>query len=185
MRLDRPKQSTLFVDLVGFSPGQPETIMNGTNGHSSHHPGLSQPSHNNHMQKALPAFSLAPGSTSVPPPPWPPWSRWGVMATPSAPPLRRHSSEVVGGQPSRKRRLPDESSEDIRHTSPGAAFPKRRLITDPPPSTASTTPSQAPSGSPSSESPSLPRQSTLSPSLAIMMNPSSYDASPRPRPQAI
>lgn len=178
--LDRPKHSTLFVDLVRFSPGQPELSTGSANGHSSgstHHnsgPNHSSIVHSSPAPKVLstPAsrsVSAGPSGSSVPPPPpWAPWSQW--MSNQSS---HRHSSELSASQPSRKRRLLDEHEESVSISKRRITEP--RIISEPEPR-------------PQSESPVLSRPVTLSPSLAIMMNPPSdsvYDTSPRMRPPAL
>jgi histone demethylase JARID1 len=187
-----PYTQTLFVELIRFTPGQPDNIsLNGppprANGDSgppavpnSSHSRPMQPtsSHNNASSSSalVPMVSTfgvngaAPSSSPhhvIPPPPW---SRWGTVTTPLRPPatMRRNapdSSRATTPSSARKRKQADEpQSQD--EASASSRSPKRRVVIPPPPP-------------PPPPPPQLSRPvQTLSPSLAMMLSPTT-SSSPR------
>ncbi|KAJ7591453.1 jumonji superfamily protein [Mycena floridula] len=170
--LDRPHKSTLFVDLIRWTPGQPEMVANGTNGSHSmnhgHHSSASRSANDSPASAPVPPPTSLIGN--VPPPPWaassrtkygpvsPPSSGWSPGAVLTAPP----PIEPMTPESSRKRRLSVEP-DDVRSSSPGASFPKRRLV------------SAQPEASP---------RPALSPSLAMLMSPPLEHSSPQLYPKS-
>jgi len=188
VQLKGHEASTIFVELIRFTPGQPDNVaMKGSASRSSAAPfarqsasaGDSSSSHSAPIRPAPMAVytstfevdrSGSATDSHVPPPP--PWSRWGTMSTPSMPPStqRRQPVETPRGtprgtpQPPKKRKHVEDIriSEDAT-TSSFTRSPKRRLLPQP---------------APSSGSSSRPVQ-TLSPSLAMIVCPPEGEISPR------
>ncbi|PBL02905.1 hypothetical protein ARMGADRAFT_955558 [Armillaria gallica] len=178
-KLPPPYMATLFVELVKFSPGQPETPNVEPHPLSSSSvppPGSSRapPPHNGvshhtrHLPAAIPVasssrpLSNSPSSGQHPPPP--PWSRWNPPLPPpgSSPSLPRREIIPIEPQPLRKRKHYEDSPlEEFRPLR--APSPKRRSLE--PPSLPSTSQTTTPVLPPLH----TPRQ-TLSPSLAMIMS---------------
>lgn len=178
MKMLPPYTQTLFVELIRFSPGQPDGLY--SNGHSHRHNGTSSmgrqaiaaaPSgHSRHHAPVHPPPPMAtfvtdrPTNMAIQPhiPPPPPWSRWSTMTVPATQPLSHPAPPS-----SKKRKFVDstpsgiaESSSSIKRSKP----PTPKSQTPKP-----QTPSQVPSSSgPSSRSP----QTVSSPSLAKVLGPS-------------
>ena len=189
--LGPPYTQTLFVELVRFTPGQPDSAtINGGGGHprtgsNPLHRQTAPASDATHSRSTHGVNVAVPSMLStfevsravsdighhIPPPP--PWSRWGTMSTPSRPPStqRRQPAETPRGtpQPPKKRKHTEDirPSEDVSNGSqPPSRSPKRRTL-PPPPST------------PPSAPPPRPVQ-TLSPSLAMIVSPPDNEVSSRP-----
>ncbi|GLB34119.1 putative BRIGHT, ARID (A/T-rich interaction domain) domain contatining protein [Lyophyllum shimeji] len=186
-----PYAQTLFVELVRFVPGQPQSGNTATStprSSSSHHqsprslPPHPVPPHHDHYphQRSPPMpsdpYTGSPAMQHVPPPP--PWSRWGAMATPARPPsIQRRPSESSQSTPplsaltARKRKHPEDlpSPEEMSRVNSSSSTgppPKRR----PMPS--------APLSPPLA--PMRPVQ-TLSPSLAMIVSPVNQTVMTSPR----
>lgn len=161
-----PRTQTLFVELVRFSPGQPDGTIypNGNVNGRSQHRGVPtmvvNPSHPHHA----PLHSSPPMATFItdqrpmsmqmqqhmPPPP--PWSRWGTVAVPppgppppGLPPTPPHN---------KKRKFVDSTPANMAEASASAAAAKRSKAT---------TPTAGPSSHAS--------QTVSSPSLAKVLSP--------------
>jgi histone demethylase JARID1 len=175
MKMLPPYTQTLFVELIRFTPGQPDGLY--TNGHGHRHSGTptmgrqavaAAPSpHSRHVphppMQASPPLNgfvsdrpMALASQHIPPPP--PWSRWSTNMTvpPSGTPPQGH---VPNPPSSRKRKFVDATPAGMAESS---ASGKR---------------SKAPT--PSNPSP-RPSQIVSSPSLAKVLAPSDSQHSPRP-----
>ncbi|KAJ3826753.1 jumonji superfamily protein [Lentinula raphanica] len=123
-----PETRTLFVDLLSFTPGQPDTHTGGAAPppppSSSRTPSMDgighHPAPTTYAPVAapppIPPSVLNPAVQNVPPPPW---SRWSTVATPSRPPSissrQRHElppviplQEPQQQQDSRKRKHPED-----------------------------------------------------------------------------
>ncbi|KAF5332034.1 hypothetical protein D9758_014588 [Tetrapyrgos nigripes] len=179
VNLPSPYQHTLFVELVKYSPGQPE--------HGPQYSPYTQRSpppimYQAPVPPAAPMIPSPPSNSQVPPPPW---SRWAPMTTPSQPPSTQRR-QTVEAHSSRKRK--HEDNED--NYPPMASLPidqssKRRAVLPapvPPPESAPSTPLPPPVQT------QTPTQ-TLSPSLAKLMSPVDqvsprpiYNAPPHPHP---
>jgi [histone H3]-trimethyl-L-lysine4 demethylase len=191
-----PFSQTLFVELVRFMPGQPETasangatprapssLHSSPRSHASH-PG---PSHHLHLHHGSPPMHIPMEvypDHHVPPPP--PWSRWATMSTPGRPPSTQHrhsaSARSTPQPPSKKRKHADDISTtgELSRVSSSSSLsagpaPKRRAIPAP-------HPSQSVASSP-------PRSmQTISPSIAKLLAPENVtaddmvDSWPRSRP---
>lgn len=191
--LGQPYQQTLFVELLKFSPGQPDNNPRGGSAQPrSSSPG---PSADVRGQYVAPPPTHAP--VVIPPPisasalntaaqnvPPPPWSRWGAVATPSQPPSVSRRPELSSvplptqPQETRKRKhLEDSSSRDelLPPVSSLAEPSSKRRNVLPPVHHQPTLPSIQ---SHSSRAPvPTPQTQSLSPSLARLMSP--VDQSPR------
>ncbi|KAF7981714.1 hypothetical protein HWV62_32301 [Athelia sp. TMB] len=159
MKMLPPRTQTLFVELVRFSPGQPDGSAY-SNGRSHRHSGVPtmvvNPSHPHHAT----VHSTPPMATfitdrpmnmhqHIPPPP--PWSRWGTVAVPppgppppGLPPTPPHN---------KKRKFVDSTPANMAESASSAAA-KRSKATPPTPG-------------PSSHS----SQTVSSPSLAKVLSP--------------
>jgi histone demethylase JARID1 len=194
-----PYTQTLFVELIRFSPGQPDNVTStgptprgnpppvypsGPVAPSSHYRSANS---NATSHTALPpspismtttfgagGTDLEPGSVnSVIPPP--PWSRWGIVNTPNRPPAttRRQAPDSSPPQISRKRKHADDV-----HSSEETSAPKRPLIQAmPEPSPSIPPPSVHVLSSPPVPPSPRPIQS-VSPSLARLLTPST-ESSPK------
>lgn len=202
-----PYTQTLFVELIRFTPGQPESANGAPSQRglpmpsmprtaepgpsSSHH----RHSHSHHAPLPLPTpptpvYELArqPSSNGHHVPPPPPWSnQWhSITPTPGAP---RRSEAPEQSQPpplpvsphgGKKRKFVDDSPTppDIPHSHSG-------------PGPGSTSGSRSPKQprrhpqtpvQPPATVPARAMQQTLSPSLAMIVSP--IDAEPSPRPSS-
>ncbi|KIK67658.1 hypothetical protein GYMLUDRAFT_54436 [Collybiopsis luxurians FD-317 M1] len=157
--LGQPYTQTLFVELLKFTPGQPDTHGGGSvqpvPSTSTRPPSADiRPPHVTHPPTHAPVANPPPASPSelnaaaqnVPPPPW---SRWGAVATPSRPPSitsRRPELPPVSSLPpppppqalpqdTRKRKHPDEPvlHEDLLPPMASLTEPaaKRRIVLPP------------------------------------------------------
>ncbi|KAJ3931969.1 MAG: jumonji superfamily protein [Lentinula lateritia] len=153
--MGQPYTQTLFVELLKFTPGQPDTHAGG----SAQPPSSSGP---RASSIEVPGQHLVPPPTHAPialsPPvsvgalnaatnvavqnvPPPPWSRWSTVATPSQPPSisRRHELPPVSllsqeHQDTRKRKhVEDSTREDLLPPMSSLTEPaaKRRIILPP------------------------------------------------------
>jgi hypothetical protein len=204
-KMPPPYSQTLFVELIRFTPGQPEVAP--TNGatarapsslhssprsHSSHpissrHPLLHHGSPPIHIPMEV--FPDPAHPNHIPPPP--PWSRWGTMSTPGRPPSthrRQSTSARSTPQPpasSKKRKHVDDMSatEGLSRVSSSSSISagpasKRRAVPVPHPSQINDV----------SSPPRL--MQSISPSIAKLLAPESLmtvteemtDNWPRPRP---
>jgi len=188
MKMLPPYTQTLFIELIRFTPGQPDGLY--SNGHSHRHSGTpimgrqavsAGPSpHSRHVphtpiQTSLPLNGFGSdrpmtlASQHVPPPP--PWSRWSTMQVPPAgPPPQGH----VPTPPSRKRKFVDATPAGVGAESSASA--KRPKPQTPKPQTPKP---QTPSSDPSPR----PSQIVSSPSLAKVLAPN--DSQPSLRPNAL
>jgi len=75
VRLDPPKTSTIFIDLIQFTPGQPDVAPSRQSAGATQSPGAG-PSRNGpvHIRPQRPLLPQAPSPSSSAPP-LPPWSR--------------------------------------------------------------------------------------------------------------
>ncbi|RDB19852.1 hypothetical protein Hypma_012859 [Hypsizygus marmoreus] len=190
---DGPVKETLFVELVAFTPGQPDTTAPASRSSSSHqtsprslplHVEAPHPDHyHHHSHHGSPPMRPHPGETfarsasqHVPPPP--PWSRWGTVATPARPPSTQHrqsqstSSRSTPQPSSSKKRKHEEFPEPedfsrISSSSSSAPSSKRRAPPPGPPVSPPTAPAR-------------PGQ-TLSPSLAMIVSPVNQTVMTSPR----
>jgi histone demethylase JARID1 len=176
MKMLPPYTQTLFVELMRFTPGQPDGLY--TNGHSHRHSGTptmgrqavaAAPSpHSRHI--AHPPMQASPplngfvsdrpmtiASQHVPPPP--PWSRWSTMTVPPAVTLPQ--GHVPTPPSSRKRKFVDATPAGMAESSASAKRNKPQTPSNPSP---------------------RPSQTVSSPSLAKVLAPS--DSQPSPRPTA-
>ncbi|KAJ4479141.1 jumonji superfamily protein [Lentinula aciculospora] len=200
--MGQPYTQTLFVELLKFTPGQPDTHAGGSaqppSSSSARPPsvdilGQHLASPPTHAPVAAPppvsANALNAAAQNVPPPPW---SRWSTVTTPSRPPsiTRRHELPSVllppqEPQDTRKRKHPEDSvHEDLLPPMSSLTEPpvaKRRIIlhqTPLPP--IQSHPPRAPHP-PQTRTPLIPpltpQNQSLSPSLARLMSP--VDQSPR------
>ncbi|KAG5648789.1 hypothetical protein DXG03_000138 [Asterophora parasitica] len=187
-----PFAQTLFVELVRFVPGQPQSTGTAPSA-SSHHqspksaaPYPEPPHHEHYPHQGSPpmpsrtgeAFMGPPGShNNVPPPPW---SRWTAVATPAQPPsTQRRQSESAQSTPgpssSRKRKLEDlpipEDMSRVNSSASSGPPPKRR------------TPAAPSSPPPVPAAPPAPMRAvqTLSPSLAMIVSPINQTVMTSPR----
>ncbi|KAF5388435.1 hypothetical protein D9615_000674 [Tricholomella constricta] len=181
-----PFAQTLFVELVRFVPGQPQStgMAPSTSSHhqsprsSTSHLGPSQHEHYPHQRSppmpphTADAFVGSPRGQNIPPPPW---SRWSTVATPSQPPsMQRRQSDSSQSTPQhsslRKRKHVEDlpTPEDLSrvHSSSSTGPPPKRRI------------SAAPLSPPSA--PMRPVQ-TLSPSLAMIVSPVNQTVITSPR----
>ncbi|KIJ69805.1 hypothetical protein HYDPIDRAFT_164076 [Hydnomerulius pinastri MD-312] len=181
-----PYTQTLFVELIRFTPGQPESLNGlppprGTSTPSmprSVDPGPStnhRHSHSHHAPLPLPTpptpvyeLSRQPSSNEHHVPPPPPWSAQWHSNTPAPPHPRRseapeypHSMSPHGGK---KRKFVDESPAP---ELPGSRSPKQRRLPQTPVPLPASVPARA-------------MQQTLSPSLAMIVSPVDTEPSPRP-----
>ncbi|KAG5639694.1 hypothetical protein H0H81_005877 [Sphagnurus paluster] len=168
-KMDPPFSPTLFVELVRFVPGQPQT---GTSASvSTHHQSPNTtpsagPSHhhNNYPHQRSPPIPKHigepfAGSTAVHPPPPP--SRWTKVSTPSLPPTPQHSSSS-----SRKRKHDDvPSPEEVSRVNSSNGPPAKRRPSAP------LSPPLAP----------VRPVQTLSPSLAMIVSPVNQTVITSPR----
>lgn len=183
-----PFAQTLFVELIRFQPGQPQTAATITptpRSISSHHqsprslaphphPHSGPPHHEHYPHLRSPpmlhrngeVLAHSPGSQIIPPPPW---SRWTTVVIPAPP----HPSESLQSTPqlsSRKRKHEDiPTPEDISRVHSSASSgppPKRRPV----PSIPLSPPCE----------PMRPVQ-TLSPSLAMIVSPVNQTVITSPR----
>ena len=132
-KLPPPYTQTLFVELVGFVPGQADTqgiAVTRPQSSSSHspRPSKSHPTSHHDSYHGTPSADVH----MVPPPPW---SRWGTVATPSRPPSTQHRQSLSSPpQPplsSRKRKYDDElrsPDETSRGASTSSTSSKRRVL---------------------------------------------------------
>ena len=185
MKMLPPYTQTLFVELIRFTPGQPDGLY--SNGHSHRHSGTptmgrqaiaAGPSpHSRHVPHTPVQASPLNGFSSDRPinlasqhlPPPPPWSRWSTMTVPPA----SSTQSQVPTQPSpRKRKFVDatpagvaaESSAAAKRPKPQTPKPQTPKSQTPKPQTPKPqTPSSAPSPRPS--------QIVSSPSLAKVLAP--------------
>ncbi|KAF5393073.1 hypothetical protein D9757_001208 [Collybiopsis confluens] len=148
--MGQPYTQTLFVELLKFTPGQPDTHAGGSvqqspsAGARPSSADARPPPHPNHpLTVALPR-TLSPSelnavAQNVPPPPW---SRWGAVATPSRPPSiapRRELPPVSSLPPhppqdTRKRKYPEDAPhEDLLPPMASLTEPvaKRRIVLPP------------------------------------------------------
>lgn len=185
MKMLPPYTQTLFVELMRFTPGQPDGLY--SNGHSHRHSGTpimgrqavaAAPSpHSRHIPhtpiQASPPLNgfgsdrpINLASPHLPPPP--PWSRWSTMTVPPA------SSPPQGHVPippsSRKRKFVDATPAGVAAESSGSA--KRPKPQTPKPQTPKPQTPSAPSPRPS--------QTVSSPSLAKVLAPSDSQLPLRP-----
>ncbi|THV08208.1 hypothetical protein K435DRAFT_824791 [Dendrothele bispora CBS 962.96] len=174
MSLPNPYMQTLFVELIEYAAGQPETIQ-----HIAQYDHLSQSrppptTHQAPLPQSAPTIQHSPSSSQVPPPPW---SRWGTVATPSRPPSTQRRQTMDIPHPSRKRKHPEDPEESHHPASslPTESTSKRRAVLPPPAPQAHTHTSVPP---PPVQSSPVQTQ-TLSPSLAKLMSPVDQ-VSPRP-----
>jgi len=185
MKMLPPYTQTLFVELIRFTPGQPDGLY--SNGHGHRHSGTptmgrqavaAAPSPHSRIPhtpiQASPPLngfgsdrSMSLASQHVPPPP--PWSRWSTMTVPPAgPPPQGH---IPTPPSSRKRKFVDATPAGIAAESSASA--KRPKPQTPKPQT---TKPQTPSSGPSPR----PSQTVSSPSLAKVLAPSDSQPSIRP-----
>ena len=204
-----PYTQTLFVELIRFTPGQPESV----NGMSSSQrslpppsiprsadPGPSSSSHHRHshshhtplplLTPPTPVYELArqPSSNGHHVPPPPPWSsQWhSITPTPTAPrrseaPEQPHSAPLpISPHGGKKRKFADDSP-----TPPDIPHGHSG------PSSSSASGSRSPKQArrhpqtpvpPPATVPARAMQQTLSPSLAMIVSP--VDTEPSPRPTA-
>ncbi|KAF9236221.1 PLU-1-like protein-domain-containing protein [Melanogaster broomeanus] len=187
-----PYSQTLFVELIRFTPGQPESMNGAQLQRGLPAPSMSMPrsadpgpssghrhshSHSHHTPLPLPTpptqvyeLTRQPSSNGHHVPPLPPWSsQWRNMTPSPAPPRRseapEHPPHPISPHGGKKRKFVDESpAPDL----PGSRSPKqqRRLPQTPVPAPASV--------------PARAMQQTLSPSLAMIVSPVDTEPSPRP-----
>jgi len=178
MKMLMPYTQTLFVELIRFTPGQPDGIY--TNGQNQRHG--STPSMGRQAMAATPAphtrhvphppthhsppvngfiTDRQMGVTSPHVPPPPPWSRWGTTSiAPAAPPLqgsRLGGHTVSTPSSSKKRKFIDTTPSDII----AAELSIKRQRPQTPPT-------------------AIPRPAVSSPSLAKVLAPSDSQIPPRP-----
>ncbi|KAJ3718020.1 jumonji superfamily protein [Lentinula guzmanii] len=204
--MGQPYTQTLFVELLKFTPGQPDTHAGGSAQPPSTS-GVRAPSVDVPTQHPVPppptyapvaapppvlASALNAAAQNVPPPPW---SRWSTVATPSRPPSisRRHELPPVSlpsqeQQDNRKRKHPEDTThEDLLPPMSSLSEPvaKRRIVLPPvrhqtPLPPIQPHPPRIPHP-PQTRTPVLPpptpQNQSLSPSLARLMSP--VDQSPR------
>ena len=170
-----PYTQTLFVELMRFTPGQPDGLY--SNGHGNRHSGTptmgrqavaAAPSpHSRHIHPPIQASPinnfvsdrpLNLASQHVPPPP--PWSRWSTMTVPPTAPPQGH---IPTPPSSRKRKFVDATPAGVAAAAESSTSKRPRPQT------------------PSNASPH-PSQMVSSPSLAKVLAPSDSQRSPRPAP---
>ncbi|GBE79852.1 predicted protein [Sparassis crispa] len=194
MKLPPPYTQTLFVELIRFTPGQPDNVSgNGAgprnagpssphgligNGSSPHpraiQPPPPHPHHSSHAPNPSPlaipfdAGRASGSSHHVPPPP--PWaSRWSNAAVAAAPPMARSHPEQLRSPLA----TPPQASRKRKYPEEAPPPPDDRF--GPIPGVSSGIPS--PKRRQTSHTPQpAPRTSQgLSPSLAMMLSPSPND----------
>jgi histone demethylase JARID1 len=173
MKMLPPYTQTLFVELIRFTPGQPDGLY--SNGHNHRHNGTpsmgrqavaAPPPHSRHVphpsmqgSSALNGFASERPMTLASQPAPPPWSRWSTMTVPpvGTPP----PGHIPPPPSSRKRKFVDSTPAGIAESSASAAAkrPKPQIPTNPSP---------------------RPAQPVSSPSLAKVLAPSESQLSPRP-----
>jgi len=184
MKMLPPYTQTLFVELIRFTPGQPDGLY--SNGHSHRHSGTptmgrqavaAGPSpHTRHVPhppiQASPPLNgfgsdrpMSLATQHIPPPP--PWSRWSTMTVPPAGPPPQ--GQVPTPPLSRKRKFVDATPAGIAAESSASAKRSKPQMSKP-----QTPKPHTPSG------PS-PRPSLIvsSPSLAKVLAPSDSQPSLR------
>lgn len=190
-KMPPPYSQTLFVELIRFTPGQPEIVP--TNGvtplapsshhssprsHSSH-PGPSRHPHIHHgsppMHIPIDGYSSDPAAhpNHVPPPP--PWSRWGTMSTPGRPPStqrRQSTSDRSSPQPSSKKR---KHADEMSTTDGLSRVSSSSSISAGPSSKRRAVPTQHSSQNAVVSSPPRSMQ-TVSPSIAKLLAPENVRA---------
>ncbi|KII95303.1 hypothetical protein PLICRDRAFT_149931 [Plicaturopsis crispa FD-325 SS-3] len=196
MKLPPPYTQTLFVELIRFTPGQPDNAAaNGTNGASS----SARSSTSTASRQPAPSgaspharHSHAPSTHAPPPPPVPgvfdanrsatvatgqhvppppPWSRWSNgVASPSASaltgPRPPTTDQGLATPPLAQRKRKYVDDDPADNAVASSHSPKRRSVPRTPP-----VPAAGPSGS------SGHAMQTVSPSLASLLSPS-VDARP-------
>ncbi|OCB85389.1 hypothetical protein A7U60_g7699 [Sanghuangporus baumii] len=109
IKLSPPITPTIFIDLVSFTPGQPDNA-------STLEPPFVSPANASHQgripihfmpQRVKEQQSPTTSSSSIPPPP--PWSRSGSVATVSAPPME----SVLSFKRKRKSSLSEHGRESV------------------------------------------------------------------------
>ena len=201
-----PYTQTLFVELIRFTPGQPDSTNGGSSQRSLPMPSMSRSadagpstshhrrSHSHHAPLPLPTpptpvYELArqPSSNGHHVPPPPPWSnQWhntaasGRSEAPEQP--HPHAPPPVSPHNGKKRKFVDDSPTppDIPHGHSGPSSGST-------PTSGSRSPKQARRHPqtpvlPPATAPARAMQQTLSPSLAMIVSP--VDAEPSPRASA-
>jgi histone demethylase JARID1 len=196
MKMLPPYTQTLFIELMRFTPGQPDGLY--SNGHSHRHTGTptmgrqamtAGPSPHSRHVPHTPIQSSPPlngfGSDRpmnivtqhVPPPP--PWSRWSTMTVPPAVPLPQ--GHIPTPPSSRKRKFVDATPAGVAAESSASA--KRSKPQTPKPQT----PKPQTPKPPIPLSDPSPRSSHIvsSPSLAKVLAPSDSQPPVRPSTSAV
>lgn len=200
MKMLMPYTQTLFVELIRFTPGQPDGLYSQRHGitpsmgrqamaatpaphirHVPHPPTHNPPPVNGFITDR----QMGVASPHVPPPP--PWSRWSTTSiAPAAPPPQgpRPGSRAVGTPPSsKKRKFVDTTPSDMAAES---SIKRQRPQTPPitiPPRPAVSSPSLAKVLAPSdSQIPSRPTVSTSTPTISAALAKSSPSRTSTPGP---
>ncbi|KAH8984229.1 PLU-1-like protein-domain-containing protein [Lactarius akahatsu] len=184
--LPPPYTQTLFIELIRFIPGQPDTVL--TNGgpshpsssssHSSHHVLNGNPYNPRVLPHPTPRATphtftppqqiSAPGVHMPPPPPWE--VKWRLPMTPPSASRKRKYPEGDAAGSATGHASPYGSPSCKRHT-PAAELPPSAPLSAPPQATTTTTTASSSSSSSPAPPPGHRATQTLSPSLAMIMSP--------------